>query len=260
MSVQPASGALVVSGTDTGVGKTVVVAGIAAAAMAGGHRVAVLKPAESGIAPDSGVESDIEVVVRLAAPAVARTLATYPDALAPLAAAEECGAVPLAIGDVIEAVRVSASIYDVVLVEGAGGLLVPMGEGGWTVAQLAVALRCPVVVVCRADLGTLNHTALTLEALDHRGVPASVVVGSWPVEPELVHWRNLTDLPGDLDGVVPAGAGDLVPSRFRSRAPAWFTPRLYGRADPERLRLDGVPGPPPRWPEDTFPPPWPGES
>jgi dethiobiotin synthetase len=247
----------IISGTDTGVGKTVVAAGIAAAATAAGHRVCVIKPAESGIPPDAGLESDIEVVVRLAAPADTRTLVSYPDALAPLAAAEEAGVVPLAIGDVIEAVRVAEHDHDVVLIEGAGGLLVPMGEGGWTVAQLAVALRCPVVVVCRADLGTLNHTALTLEALDHRTVPASIVVGAWPDEPELVHWRNLTDLPGELDGVLPAGAGTLAPERFRSRAPGWFTPRLYGRADPERLRLDGVPGPPPRWPVDTFPPPWP---
>jgi dethiobiotin synthetase len=239
-----------VSGTDTGVGKTVVTAGIAAAAMARGLRVGVIKPAESGIPPDAGVETDVEVVLRLAAPAGARTLASYPDALAPLAAAEEAGAVPLAIGDVIEAVRVSEDVYDLVLVEGAGGLLVPMGEGGWTVAELAVALRCPVAVVCRADLGTLNHTTLTLEALDRRGVAPSIVVGAWPEIPELVHWRNLTDLPGELDGVLPAGAGALPPPRFREQAPVWFSPRLYGRADPQRLRLDGVPGPPPRWPTD----------
>ena len=245
-----------VSGTDTGVGKTIVTAAIAAAASARGQRVAVLKPAQSGIAPDMGNESDIEAVVRLAAPAGARTMASYPDALAPLAAAEEAGAVPLAIGDVIEAVRLEAGGHDVVLIEGAGGLLVPMGEGGWTLAQLALALRCPAVVVCRADLGTLNHTALTLEALDHRGIPALIVVGSWPEEPELVHWRNLTDLPGELAGVLPAGVGNLAGGVFRQRAPGWLSPRLYGRADPERLRLDGVPGPPPPWPDDGFPSPW----
>jgi len=240
-----------VSGTDTGVGKTVVTAGIAAAAMAGGYRVGVLKPAESGVPPDAGIESDIEAVSRLAAPASARTLVSYPDALAPLAAAEEAGAVPLAIGDVIEAVRLLEDAHDLVLVEGAGGLLVPMGEGGWTVADLAVALRCPVVVVCRADLGTLNHTALTLEALVHRGVHGSVVVGSWPEVPELVHWRNLTDLPGELAGVLPAGAGKLPRWVFAEQAPDWFTTRLYGRAAQERLRLDGVPGPPPPWPDES---------
>ncbi len=245
-----------VSGTDTGVGKTIVTAAIAAAVLAGGGRVGVLKPAQSGLAPDLGHESDVEAVVRLADPTGARTLASYPEALAPLAAAEEAGAVPLAIGDVIEAARVDADRYDVLLVEGAGGLLVPMGEGGWTLVELALALRSPVVVVCRAGLGTLNHTALTLEALDHRGIPAVIVVGAWPREPELVHWRNLTDLPGELAGVLPDAVGTLPGAEFRQQAPGWLSPRLYGRADPERLRLDGVPGPPPPWPDDGFPSPW----
>ncbi len=238
-----------VSGTDTGIGKTIVTAAVAVAASSAGHRVYVLKPAESGIAPENGVESDMAVVARLAAPVQTRVLASYPDALAPLAAAEETGAVPLAIGDVIEAVRVAAAGHDVVLVEGAGGLLVPMGEGHWTLADLALALRCPVLVVARAGLGTINHTTLTLEALEHRGIAASVVLGSWPATPELVHWRNLADLPGHLVGVLPEGAGDLTPQRFQQQAPSWLSPLLYGRADPARLRRDGVPGPPPRWPE-----------
>jgi dethiobiotin synthetase len=240
-----------VSGTDTGIGKTIVTAAVAVAAAAAGHRVAVLKPAESGIVPESGVESDVAVVARLAAPASTAVLATYPDALAPLAAAEEAGATPLAIGDVIEAVRVAAGTHDVVLVEGAGGLLVPMGEGRWTLADLALALRAPVLVVSRAGLGTLNHTALTLEALANRGIPAYVVLGSWPRTPELVHWRNLADVPGDLVGVLPEGAGTLTPQRFRQDAPGWLSPLLYGAADPASLRRDGVPGPPPPWPVDA---------
>ncbi len=237
-----------ISGTDTGIGKTIVTAAVAVAAARAGYRVAVIKPAESGIAPDAGMESDIDVVTRLAAPVSARVLASYPDALAPLSAAEECGATPLAIGDVIEAVRVDAAAHDVVLVEGAGGLLVPMGEGHWTLADLAGALRAPVVVVSRAGLGTLNHTALTLEALAHRGIGASVVLGSWPRSPDLVHWRNLADLPGQLAGVLPEGAGSLTPQRFQQDAPGWLSPALYGQADPERLRRDGVAGPPPPWP------------
>jgi dethiobiotin synthetase len=240
---------LLVTGTDTGVGKTVVTAAIASAATAAGCRVAVLKAAQTGIAPDQPVESDVQAVVRLAAPASARTVVTYSQPLAPLAAAEEAGVEPLAIGDVIEAVRLDVEAgYDPVLVEGAGGLLVPMGTGGWTVADLAVALRCRVVVVARAGLGTLNHTALTLEALDRRGLPASLVLGAWPEQPELVHWRNLVDLPGDLVGVLPDGVGDWPAERFGQRAGSWLSPRLYGRADPARLRLDGVSGPPPPWP------------
>jgi dethiobiotin synthetase len=166
-----------------------------------------------------------------------------------LAAAQEAGVPPLALGDAIEAVESVAGTHDVVLIEGAGGLLVPMGEGGWTVADLAMALRCPAVVVARAGLGTLNHTALTFEALHRRGLSGCLVLGAWPDEPELVHWHNLADLPGDLAGVLPDGAGAMAPPAFREAAPGWLTPLLYGRADPELLRSDGVPSPPPDWPE-----------
>jgi len=239
----------IVSGTDTGVGKTVVTAAIAAAASASGHRVAVIKPGQSGVGPGSDEESDVDVVLRLAAPASGLTLASYPDPLAPLAAAEQVGQPPLLLGDVIEAVRRAGQDHDTVLVEGSGGLLVPMGEGRWTVADLAAALRCPTVVVARAGLGTLNHTALTLEALAHRRLTGYVVIGAWPAVPELVHWRNLADLPGELVGVLPDEAGSLAPPRFRASARLWFSPLLFGRADPQRLRADGVTGPPQEWPE-----------
>ncbi|GAA5181229.1 dethiobiotin synthase [Rugosimonospora acidiphila] len=236
----------VVSGTDTEVGKTVVTSAIAAAASVAGHRVAVIKPGQSGIA--SGEPSDVDVVNRLAAPVTALTLANYPDALAPLAAAEQVGASPLALGDVIESVERTAANHDVVLIEGSGGLLVPMGEGRWTVADLALALRCPTVVVARAGLGTLNHTALTLEALERRSLIGYPVIGAWPGTPELVHWRNLADLAGELVGVLPEGAGAMDPAQFRAAARSWLSPLLYGRADPQRLRTDGVTGPPPDWP------------
>jgi dethiobiotin synthetase len=114
-----------------------------------------------------------------------------------------------------------------------------MGERGWTVADLAVALDCPAVVVVRAGLGTLNHTTLTLEALRSRGVPALVVIGAWPAEPELVHRTNLADLPGELAGVVPDGAGSLPPDAFRAQAPTWLAPVLHGRADSPGLRRAG---------------------
>jgi dethiobiotin synthetase len=238
-----------VTGTDTGVGKTVTTAAIAAAATEGGRRVAVVKPGQTGIKPGSDDVPDMDVVRRLAGPATVLTVATYPDPLAPLAAAQEAGVPPLTLGDAIEAVESVAGTHDVVLIEGAGGVLVPMGEGGWNVADLALALRCPAVVVARAGLGTLNHTALTFEALHRRGLSGCLVLGAWPDEPELVHWHNLADLPGDLAGVLPDGAGAMAPPAFRDAAPGWLTPLLYGRADPELLRSDGVPSPPPDWPE-----------
>jgi dethiobiotin synthetase len=235
---------LLVTGTDTGVGKTIVTAAIAAAAGGAEYSVAVLKAAESGVVAGSGIESDVDAVARLAAPRTVRTLASYPDPLAPLTAARQSGLPELAIGDVIEAVEAASTEHEVVLVEGSGGLLVPMGVGGWTVADLAMALRIPAVVVARPGLGTLNHIALTFEAMSNRKIAGWLVLGTWPAEPELVHWTNLAELHA-LAGVLPEGAGTLAPETFRAAAPRWLTPTLFGEADPDVLRADAIALPPP---------------
>jgi dethiobiotin synthetase len=238
-------GPVVVTGTDTGVGKTIVTAAIASAAATAGLRVAVLKPAQTGD------ESDVDTVRRLAAPALARTLVTYPDPLAPLAAARVAGLAPLTLASVVTAAGELATGHDLVLVEGAGGLLVPMGDADsgfptgfwtsfWTVADLALALGAPAVVVVRAGLGTLNHTALTLEALARRDLPALVTVGAWPATPELVHRTNLTDLAdlsGGLVGVLPEDAGRLPRDQFGASAPSWLAPPLHGHLDAGAFRL-----------------------
>jgi dethiobiotin synthetase len=230
-------GPVVVTGTDTGVGKTVVTAAVAAAAAAAGLRVAVVKPGQTGTA--TGEESDVDVVRRLAAPASARTLRSYPDPLAPVAAARVSGIPLLDLDEVVAAVRADAAVHDLVLVEGAGGLLVPMGEA-WTMADLAITLGAPAVVVARAGLGTLNHTALTMEALRHRGLSGCLVIGAWPAVPGLVHLANLVDLAGDLAGVVPEGVAVSEPGVFRRSAPGWFTPLLYGSVDDVREWADEV--------------------
>ncbi|WP_250038200.1 dethiobiotin synthase [Paractinoplanes maris] len=226
-----------VTGTDTEVGKTIVTAAVAAAAQAAGLRVAVIKPGQTGIS--TGEPTDIEVITRLAAPDTTRTLAEYPDPLAPLAAATVASLPPLDLSEVVDAIRAEADKHDLVLVEGAGGLLVPMGVRpsgeSWTVADLATTLGISTIVVARAGLGTLNHTALTLEALARRGVPAGVVIGAWPGDPELVHWANLGELVPHLIGALPAGAGRMDPGVFRRSAPGWLTPALYGVLDNWRV-------------------------
>lgn len=235
-------GPILVTGTDTDVGKTVATAAIAAAAQAAGQRVAVIKPGQTGTTPDGG--GDVDVITRLAAPMTARTLASYPHPLAPLAAARVAELPPLELYAVVDEIRAEAEKHDLVLIEGAGGLLVPMGlrpsGEAWTVADLAVSLGAPAVVVARAGLGTLNHTALTLEALDRRAVPAGVVLGAWPAEPELVHWANLTELVPNMVGALPDGAGTMEPGVFRRSAPGWFTPALYGVLDDWRAWADEV--------------------
>ncbi len=230
-------GVVLVTGTDTEVGKTIVTAAVAAAAQAAGLRVAVIKPGQTGIS--TGEPTDIEVITRLAAPDTTRTLAEYPDPLAPLAAATVASLPPLDLSEVVDAIRAEADKHDLVLVEGAGGLLVPMGVRpsgeSWTVADLATTLGISTIVVARAGLGTLNHTALTLEALARRGVPAGVVIGAWPGDPELVHWANLGELVPHLIGALPAGAGRMDPGVFRRSAPGWLTPALYGVLDNWRV-------------------------
>jgi len=226
-------GPIVVTGTDTGVGKTVVTAAIAAVAQAAGQRVAMVKPAQTGT--DLGEPSDEEIVARLADPATTRTLASYPDPLAPLAAARVAAREPVELYAAVDAVRAEADKHDLVLIEGAGGLLVPMGlrPSGepWTMADLAVSLGAPAVVVTRAGLGTLNHTALTMEALERRAIPAGVVLGAWPAEPALVHWANLSELVPTMVGALPDGAGAMEPGVFRRSAPGWLTPALNGVLD-----------------------------
>jgi dethiobiotin synthetase len=230
-------GIVLVTGTDTDVGKTIVTSAIAAAAQATGLRVAVIKPGQTGTS--DGRPTDIDVVNRLAAPHTARALASYPDPLAPLSAARVANLPPLELYEVVDAVRAEALKHDLVLVEGAGGLLVSMGVrpsgDPWTFADLATTLGVGTIVVSRAGLGTLNHTALTLEALARRGVPAGVVLGAWPHEPELVHWANLSELLPHLVGAIPAGAGAMDPGVFQRSASGWLTPALYGVLDDWRV-------------------------
>lgn len=217
---------LLVTGTSTEVGKTVVTAAIAA--LAAGP-VAVVKPAQTGVGP--GEAGDLAEVERLAGPVTTRELARYPDPLAPDTAARRAG-LPLLELDVLAlAVRSLDDAHATTIVEGAGGLLVRLGR--FTLLELAVALQAPVVVVAAAGLGTLNHAELTVAALGARGVFCpGVVVGSWPAEPGLAERCNLDDLPVvtgvPLLGVVPAGVGRLGREEFRARAGEWLAPALGG--------------------------------
>ncbi|GEM_PF-3343637 len=125
-----------------------------------------------------------------------------------------------------------ASQVDVVLVEGAGGLLVHRDSRGGTLADLGTALRhkgisAGYVLVASPSLGTLNHTALTAEALATRDLPLlGVVVGSYPAEPGLAERLNLDDLPrvakATLLGLLPEGAGTLTSHQFVRYAPDWL--------------------------------------
>jgi dethiobiotin synthetase len=222
---------LVITGTGTEVGKTVTTAAVAAAAVAAGRSVAVLKAAQTGVGPDE--RGDAAEVARLAGPVTTAEVARFAEPLAPGTAARRAGRVPVDPREVAEAAAKLATEHDLVLVEGAGGLLVRFDEAGGTLADVAKLLRAPVVVVASAGLGTLNTTELTARELRFRGLDLlGVVIGSWPAEPDLASRCNVADLPqvagAPLLGALPEGAGRLAPAGFRSAAADWLAPGLNG--------------------------------
>ena len=211
---------VVVTGTGTGVGKTVVTATLAALSAG----CLVVKPVQTGVGP--GEPGDADDVRRLSGADVAE-LVRLPDPLAPNTAARVAGVDIPTIAEHAATIRDLARGRETVIVEGAGGLLVRLDSAGATVLDLAVALEASVVVVASAGLGTLNHTELTVAALRSRGVePLGIVIGSWPSSPDLAQRCNLEDLPRGtgvpLLGRVPGGAGALTPEEFRAGAPGWL--------------------------------------
>jgi dethiobiotin synthetase len=208
---------LFVAGTDTGVGKTAVTAGVVLALRGRGFSVGVVKPIQSGaLAADP--DGDAMLLKRWTGVAEsASELAPYSfaAALAPLVAAELEGR-EVHLAEVVESVQAVADRYESVIVEGAGGLLVPVGVD-WTVADLACALGLPVLVVARAGLGTVNHSALTVLALRGLGLePIGVVLNgaeddSSQRNAELI--ERLADVP--VLGRTPWLEGELTGERLR---------------------------------------------
>jgi dethiobiotin synthetase len=224
----------IVSGTGTDVGKTVATAALAACAPGS---VAVVTPAQTGVAPDD--PGDLAEVARLAGVSERHEYARYPHPLSPHHAAAVSGRAPLVLDDVAERIADLAARFDLVLVEGAGGLLVPFDRpGGWTVLELGRQLDAEFVVVVAAGLGTLNHTALTLRAF--AGGPAPhLVIGSWPEQPDLAMRCNVADLDEmagarGLAGALPAGMSRV--QDFASAARAALAAQLGGSFDAAAFR------------------------
>jgi dethiobiotin synthetase len=202
------------------VGKTVVTAAVAALAGVRGQRVAVVKVAQTGVNDGpAGDVPDLATVTTLSGVTDVHEFARFPDPLSPEAAARVSGLPPVDFAAARARIEELDATRDLVLVEGAGGLLVRYDAAGATFADLAVALGAPALIVTAAGLGTLNHTALTLEAAAARKLAvAGVVVGSWPRHPGLAERENLTDLEvladGPLAGLLPEGSGGLPAADF----------------------------------------------
>jgi dethiobiotin synthetase len=207
---------LFVTGTDTGVGKTVVAASIVAALRAAGELVQPLKPVLSGLDQpcETGWPPDHELLARAGGvDPDSVTLLRYGPAVSPHLAAELAGE-PIDPGALRREIRARAPVNGIVVVEGVGGLLVPLAPDSplgrtYDVRALARDLDLRVVIAARAGLGTINHTLLTLEAARRAHLDiAAVVLTPWPAVPSVIERSNLDTITG-LGAVPVATLGRL---------------------------------------------------
>lgn len=166
-----------VTGTDTGVGKTLVSTALLYKLQKHYPRVAGMKPIAAGTSLLNGVHVNDDVLALRAAsscrvPAELDNPVSLPDPVSPHIAAERAGT-RIDIGHIVACHRALMQLADAVVVEGAGGFMVPLSDdaaGSVTGADLAQALQLPVVLVVGLRLGCLNHALLTAEAIRARGL------------------------------------------------------------------------------------------
>ncbi|HZX15083.1 MAG TPA: dethiobiotin synthase [Thermodesulfobacteriota bacterium] len=225
-----------VTGTDTGVGKTIISAALALTLKQSGNKVAVMKPVQTGT--DLGGYLDIEFiqsVIETNYPLDNVCPYRFSHPLAPLVAAN-------LVGERIDLERIKscyhklASIHDTVIVEGAGGLLVPLTDN-YLMSDLASNLGLSLIIVTRPSLGTLNHTLLTVESAKARGLKVmGIVINQFPSYPGLAERTNpelilrMTGAP--ILGILPNDPGISVEEgrigKLREIASASFTSELGG--------------------------------
>lgn len=169
---------LFVTGTDTGVGKTMVTALLALAFAESGLRVGVMKPAETGCLTDGSLIPEDAVFLRDSSGCDAPLDVINPyrmtEPLTPALAAERNG-IAIDLTHIGRCYADLAASHDIVLMEGAGGLLAPL-TAETTMLDLAATLHLPVLVVAGNVLGVISHAALTVAVATHRGVPVIGVI------------------------------------------------------------------------------------
>ncbi|OGW64482.1 MAG: dethiobiotin synthase [Nitrospirae bacterium RIFCSPLOWO2_02_FULL_62_14] len=166
-----------ITGTDTGVGKTLVTAALAACLAQRGLSVGVMKPVETGYGGEGASGSDaarLYAAAGMTDPVEAMSPYRFPDPLAPLDAARRTGTI-IRVDRILAAFRVLAARHSLMLVEGAGGVRVPLSDKA-DMRDLIERLGLPVVVVGRTAIGSINHVLLTVESLERRRIPIAGII------------------------------------------------------------------------------------
>lgn len=207
-------------GTDTDVGKTLATACLASALTQAGKRVALYKPAQTGVAPGQPGDADFAAYLS-GATAHEGSRASRP--LAPVAAARLDGFTLPSLQEHAERIGLLTADYDAVIVEGSGGVTVDMAEGepdspytSHNQADLIELLAqaghsTKTFLIARSGLGTLNHCQLTVSYLNQRNLPVEgIIIGSWPDQPtytEESNLRALAEMGHRVLALIPAGLG-----------------------------------------------------
>ena len=235
----PLKDGVFITGTDTGVGKTVITAALAWSLSRAGRSVAVMKPIQTGTSLPGMTDIEfVETVLGTKYDHEDVCIYKFSEPLSPLAASEISGT-RIDTGKITDAYRRLRSAHDVVIVEGAGGLLVPIKED-YLMSDLISDLGLPLIIVARPGLGTLNHTSLTVEAARKRGIDVlGVVINRFPDSPELSertnpeHIARVTGVP--LAGVFPEDLSIAVEGgktgNIRELSRTSFSPDLGGIFD-----------------------------
>ncbi|MCM2359367.1 MAG: dethiobiotin synthase [Geobacteraceae bacterium] len=233
-----------ITGTDTGVGKTIAAAAIARLLKERGVNVGVMKPVTSGCIEVDGrlVSEDAELLLWGAGCDRTEDVAPYllRAAIAPSVAASMEG-MRIDFGRLREAFDRLAARHDFMIVEGAGGLMVPLA-GGLLVADLAARLGLPLVVVARPALGTVNHTVLTCFAAKQLGLPVQgVIINNYPESPDRAE-ESAPHLIDSLAGAPLLGVFPHVPGDDLREVVARLATRLAAEpATRIMLREIGIP-------------------
>jgi dethiobiotin synthetase len=220
-----------VTGTDTGVGKTVLAAAMVASMRADGVHATAFKPVVTGLdEPEPGRPADHELLGAAAgvAPGAVAPLVFGP-AVSPHLAADLAGTA-VDPGEVVAAARTAGATADALIVEGVGGLLVPLALR-FTVRDLAVALGLPVVIAARPGLGTISHTLLTVEAARAAGLDVrAVVLTPWPEGPSAMERSNRATIAAMAEvevatlGAVGTEVDELAAAGATLPADGWLGP------------------------------------
>jgi dethiobiotin synthetase len=218
---------LFVTGTGTGVGKTILSAALLAAMRDAGEQVRAYKPVVTGLAEPPGAWPPDHELLALAAGMAPEQVAPlrFGPAVSPHLAGSMANE-PIDAVALVERAKANASADETLIVEGVGGLLVPLTDD-FTVRDLAVELALPLLIAASPDLGTINHTLLTIEAARAVGLSvAAVVLTPWPSEPSRMERSNCETIArlgtievATLDEIASpdianlAGLGERVPWR-----------------------------------------------